>query len=225
MRRYRLFLLLAAVFAAKLIVLLQLRDHPLLQADPNLVSEGSIYGRFLSLMLPAAHTFVTARVVQIAFGTTAVACVFVAARTWFGERAAWVAAIAAGLTGVFTFYELLIAPASLNTLFTSGALMSLALACAERPDPASRLARGTRDTAVAWSCAAGVLLLALMWNTTWQFSDPYLSSLGWTWIRAAPVDVFHLLGRQLSQVFSAQPMAAAFSPKSNDRSRRRHGAI
>jgi tetratricopeptide (TPR) repeat protein len=210
-RRYRLFLLLAAVFAAKLIVLLQLRDHPLLQADPALVSEGSIYGRFLSLMLPAAHTFITARVVQIVFGTTAVACVFVAARTWFGERAAWLAAIAAGLTGVFTFYELLIVPSALNTLFTSSALMCLALACADRPDAASRLPRGTRDTAIAWSCAAGVLLLALLWNTTWQFSDPYLSSLGWTWIRAAPVDAFHLLGRQLAQVFSAQPMAAEFS--------------
>ena len=41
MRRYKLLLLLAAVFAAKLIVLLQLRDHPLLQADTGL--DTSVY--------------------------------------------------------------------------------------------------------------------------------------------------------------------------------------
>ncbi len=211
MRRYRLFLLLAAAFAAKLIVLLQLRDHPLLQADPNALSEGSIYGRFLSLMLPTAQTFTTARVVQIVLGTAAVGCIFVAARTWFGERAAWIAAIAAGLTGVFTFYELLIAPSALNALFTSAALMCLALAFAERPDPSSRLPRGTRDTAIAWSCAAAALLIALAWNTTWQIGDPYFSSLGWTWIRAAPGDAFRMVGRHLAQVFSAAPIASGLS--------------
>jgi len=210
-RRYRLFLLLAAVFAAKLIVLLQLRDHPLLQADPSMVSDASIYGRFLSLMLPAAHTFTTARVVQIVLGTSAVACVFVAARTWFGERAAWIAAIAAGLTGVFTFYELLIAPSALNTLFTAAALMCLALAFTDRPDPISRLPQGTRDTAIAWTFASGVLLIALAWNTSWQIADPYFSSLGWAWIRAAPGDAFRLFGRQLALAFSAAPIASGFS--------------
>jgi tetratricopeptide (TPR) repeat protein len=210
-RRYRLFLLLAAVFAAKLIVLLQLRDHPLLQADPNLVSEGSIYGRFLSLMLPAAHTFTTARVIQIVFGTTAVGCVFVAARTWFGERAAWLAAIAAGLTGVFTFYELLIAPSALNTLFTAAALMCLALAFSDRPDPVSRLTQGTREASIAWGCTAGVLLIALAWNTSWQITDPYFSSLGWTWIRAAPGDAARLVARQLALAFSAAPIASGVS--------------
>lgn len=211
MRRYRLFLLLAAVFAAKLIVLLQLRDHPLLQADPNMVSEASIYGRFLSLMLPAAHTFTTARVVQILLGTTAVACIFVAARTWFGERAAWLAAIAAGLTGLFTFHELLIAPSALNTPFAAAALMSLALAFAPRPDPASRLPHGTRDTAIAWSVATAILLIALAWNTNWQITDPYFNSLGWAWVRAAPGDAGRLVGRQLAQAFSAAPIASAVS--------------
>ena len=211
MRRYRLFLLLAAVFAAKLIVLLQLRDHPLLQADPIVMSDGSIYGRFLSLMLSAAHAFATARVIQIVFGTAAVACIFVAARTWFGERAAWVAAVAAGMTGIFTFYELVIAPSALNTLFTAGALMCLALACAERPDPVSRLPQGTRETAIVWSCAGGGLLMALVWNTTWRISNPYLSSLGCAWIRAAPGDALSAIGHQLALAFGATPIASGLS--------------
>jgi tetratricopeptide (TPR) repeat protein len=211
LRRYRLFLLLAAVFAAKLIVLVQLRDHPLLQADPNVVSDASIYGRFLSLMLSTAHAFATARVIQILFGTIAVACVFVAARTWFGERAGWVAAVAAGMTGLFTFHELVIAPSALNTLITSGALMCLALACAERPDPASRLPQGTRESAMAWSCAGGVLLIALMWNSTWRIGNPYVSSLGWAWIRAAPGDALSWIARQLALVFSATPIASGLS--------------
>jgi hypothetical protein len=42
-RRYRVFLFLAAVFAAKLIVVLQLRDHPLLQPDTGL--DTTVYTR------------------------------------------------------------------------------------------------------------------------------------------------------------------------------------
>ena len=41
---------------------------------------------------------------------------------WFGERAAWIAAVLAALTGLFTFYEVLILQASIDAFLTSAAL-------------------------------------------------------------------------------------------------------
>jgi Flp pilus assembly protein TadD/4-amino-4-deoxy-L-arabinose transferase-like glycosyltransferase len=179
-RRYRLFLLLAAVFAAKLIVLLQLRDHPLLQPDtgldtavytrlalevasgntwlgPGLYFVSPLYIYFLALAYAIGKTMATARVIQIVLGTAAVGSVFVAARAWFGERAAWVAAIAAGLTGLFTFHEVLLLQAALDPFLTAAALACLALAFARRPMPWSRLPQGTRAASHGWFGAAGLI--------------------------------------------------------------------
>src|SRR5947207_1723846 len=52
----------------------------------------------------------------------------VAARTWFGDRAAWIAAALAALTGVFTFYEILILQSSLDVVLTATGLALLAVA-------------------------------------------------------------------------------------------------
>ena len=151
MRRHRLLLFLAAVFAAKLVVVLQLRHHPLLQADvpgfestsyATLASAGRfgvppLYVYFLALLLKVVKGFAAVRIVQIVLGTIAVGCVFAAARIWFGPRAAWIAALFASLTGLFTFYEATILPSALDPFLTSLALATLAAGLAPR---------GTRQT-------------------------------------------------------------------------------
>ncbi len=133
MRRHRFLVFLAAVFAAKLIVVLQLRDHPLLQPDagldttlytqlasqvvagnvwlgPGLYFVSPLYIYFLAASLAVSHSFIAARVVQIVLGTAAVGCIYTAARVWFGSPAAWLSAILAALTGLFTFHEVLPRP-------------------------------------------------------------------------------------------------------------------
>jgi tetratricopeptide (TPR) repeat protein len=169
-RRHPFFVFLAAAFAAKLIVVLQLRDHPLLQPDgldtaiyaqlarqavagnwplgPGLYLVSPLYIYFLAGVLALTHSFTAARVVQILLGTAAIGCIFVAAREWFGRRAAWFAAILAALTGLFTFYEVLLLPSALDPFLTAAALAALALAFSR----GSR--RAPRDTTF-WFVAAG----------------------------------------------------------------------
>ena len=153
MRRHRFLLFLAAVFAAKLVVLLQLLDHPLLQPNagldttvytqlaaevvagnlslgPGLYFVSPLYIYFLAGALAALKSFTAARVLQIVLGTASVGCVFAAARVWFGARPAWVAAVLAALTGLFTFHEVLLLQAALDPFLTSAALAALACAFA-----------------------------------------------------------------------------------------------
>ena len=169
------------MFAAKLVVVLQLRDHPLLQPDPA-GSETAIYARLasglssgagwlspdlsvvpplyayvLGCFLSVARTFATARVVQILLGTAAVACVFAATRIWFGGRAAWLAASFAGLTGLFTFYETLLLPSALDPFLTAAALAALAAALAA-PD------RQESAKSWLWLAAAGLAFGLLILN-------------------------------------------------------------
>jgi tetratricopeptide (TPR) repeat protein len=167
-----LLVFLAAVFAAKLIVVLQLRDHPLLQPGtgldtavytqlaskvaagdwwlgPGLYFVSPLYIYFLAATLAIGELFTAARVIQILLGTAAVGFVYVAAREWFGTRAAWLAAILAALTGLFTFHEVLLLQASLDPFLTAAALAVLALGFASRAlDPAPR--------ALMWFAASGV---------------------------------------------------------------------
>lgn len=152
-RSYRAWALptfLAAVFALKLVVVLQLKDHPLTQPDVGLdttayatlarqVVAGDtwlagqayfvspLYIYFLAAGLAATDSFTAARVLQIALGTVAVWFIFLMGQEWFGRRAAWMAAGLAGLTGLFTFYESLILQASLDVFLTSAALLTLTL--------------------------------------------------------------------------------------------------
>ena len=155
MKRHRFPIFLAAAFAAKLAVLLQLQDHPLLRPDtgldtavytrlagevisgntwlaPGLYFVSPLYIYFLALILAVAKSFAAARVVQIVLGTAAVGWTYVAAREWFGVRAAWLAALLAALTGLFTFYEVLLLQAALDPFLTSASLASLSLALRER---------------------------------------------------------------------------------------------
>ncbi len=148
MTRTRLALFLAVVFAVKLVVALQLDGHLLLQPDtgldttayvelakrvvggdvalgPGLYYVSPLYIYFLALIYGLTKSFTAARIVQALLGAIALGFVFLTAREWFGQRAAWIAAILAGFCGVFTYYEALLLQSSLDVFLTSVALWLL----------------------------------------------------------------------------------------------------
>ncbi len=167
MKRSRLALLLAAAFLVKLVAVLQMRGHPLTQPDagldtsvytglayqvlggnyalgPGLYFVSPLYIYFVAASLAVVNAFTFVRCVQIALGTAAVGCVFVATRAWFGGRAAWIAASLAALTGVFTFNEALLLQSALDPFLTAASLAALAIAF-------------TRRGSLRWFFVAGVL--------------------------------------------------------------------
>jgi 4-amino-4-deoxy-L-arabinose transferase-like glycosyltransferase len=142
----RLVIFLAVVLAVRLIVASQLGKHPLLQPDtgldttayvqlaqrvnagdpalgPGLYYVSPLYIYFLAV----AKSVAAARIIQAVLGTFAVLFIFLTARQWFGERAAWISAILAGSCGVFAYYEALILQSSLDVFLTSAALWLLAI--------------------------------------------------------------------------------------------------
>ena len=146
--RFAAFALLAGLFVLKLILIRQLKDHPLIQPDagldttayvtlaqqviggnpalgPGLYFVSPLYIYFLAGLLSVFDSFTAIRVVQAALGTASAACIFVMAKWWFSERAAWIAGVLAGLTGLFTFYESLILQASIDGFLASAALLAL----------------------------------------------------------------------------------------------------
>jgi Tfp pilus assembly protein PilF/4-amino-4-deoxy-L-arabinose transferase-like glycosyltransferase len=146
--RWRLLVLLAVTFALKLLVLWQLKDHPLTQPEsgldttayvhlardvvggnlglgPGLYYVSPFYIYFLAAILCISDSFLVVRIVQIALGTAAVGLMFLTARRWFGVRAAWVTSALAVLTGLFTFYEVLLLQSSVDVFFTALALWAL----------------------------------------------------------------------------------------------------
>jgi tetratricopeptide (TPR) repeat protein len=145
----RLLSLLGGVLLLKVAVLLQLKDHPLTHPDagldttayarlaervvagdlglgPGVYYVSPLYIYFLAAGLAVFESFTAVRVVQIVLGTASVGFIFFTARIWFGDRAAWLAAILAALTGLFTFYEVLILQASIDACLTSAALWCVA---------------------------------------------------------------------------------------------------
>lgn len=150
------FALLAATFVLKLVVLRQLKDHPLTQPEagldttayvdlarqvlagnlalgPGLYYVSPLYIYFLAALLAPFHSFTFVRVAQVLLGTASVGFIFFSARAWYGARAAWLAAILAGLTGLFTFYEVLILQSSIDAFLASAALYALTRALRVRP--------------------------------------------------------------------------------------------
>lgn len=151
MTKAGVYIFLAAVLMLKIGVALQLDRHPLLQPDtgldttayvelakrvvagdtalgPGLYYVSPLYIYFLALVYAVTKSFTAVRIVQAMLGTVAVWLIFVTAREWFGRRAAWIAAVLAGLTGVFTYYEALILQASIDIVLTAAALWFLTLA-------------------------------------------------------------------------------------------------
>jgi len=145
---WRPLVLLAGTFVLKALVLSQLKDHPLAAPDagldttayvrlaeqvlagnvglgPGLYYVSPFYIYFLAALLGVFHSFTAVRVVQIALGTASVGFIFLMARRWFGARAAWIAALLAAFTGLFTFYEVLILQSSVDAFLTAAALWCL----------------------------------------------------------------------------------------------------
>ena len=139
---------MAVAFVVKLVVLMQLWNHPLLQPHGELdtayyvslstriASEGvlapigaffvsPLYVYFLAAVFAAGGSLLAAQLVQIALGALAIGLLFATTRHWFGERAALVAAGLAMLTGIFTFNEILILQSSLDPFLVSCALYTL----------------------------------------------------------------------------------------------------
>jgi 4-amino-4-deoxy-L-arabinose transferase-like glycosyltransferase len=141
-------LIVAAAFVVKVVVLMQLWNHPLLQPHGELdtayyvtlskrvASEGvfapigaffvsPLYVYFLAAVFAAGGSLLAAQLVQIALGAAAIGLLFATARHWFGERAALVAAGLAILTGIFAFNEVLILQSALDPFLVSCALYAL----------------------------------------------------------------------------------------------------
>ena len=136
---------IAAALVVKSTVLAQLGDHPLLQplgeldsafyvqlarslaiegpfagGEPFFVSPLYVY--FLGVIFALGGSIETVRVVQILLGSVAVGFIFTSARHWFGEKTAWVACVLAMLTGLLSFYEILILPAALDPFLVAATL-------------------------------------------------------------------------------------------------------
>ena len=73
-----------------------------------------------------------ARFAQLLLGTIGVGLIAAAARRWYGTTAAWCAGAMAGLFGLFTFFELLIVPASIDPFLTALDLYLLTRALDDR---------------------------------------------------------------------------------------------
>lgn len=151
----------------KIVVVAQLRAHPLTQPGagldtsayaelaqrvlagnwglgPGLYYVSPLYIYFVSAVLALTDSYTALRVLQVVLGTLAVGGIFATAREWFGTRAAWIAAVLAAWTGLFTFYEALILQTSLDATFTSAALYLLTRALrAEDNRRAARWMLGT----------------------------------------------------------------------------------
>jgi Flp pilus assembly protein TadD/4-amino-4-deoxy-L-arabinose transferase-like glycosyltransferase len=158
--------LLAGAFLLKLIVVLQLKDHPLVQPEvgldtsayavlaqrvlagdlglgPGLYFMSPLYIYFLAGGLAGTGSYTAVRVLQILLGTVSIGLIFQTAREWFGDRAAWIAAVLAAFTGLVTFYETLILQAALDAFLTAAALFALT--------------RGLRKPSWGWLLTAGLV--------------------------------------------------------------------
>jgi tetratricopeptide (TPR) repeat protein len=140
--------ILAAAFAVKFVVLMQLWNHPLLQPHGELdtayyvalgrrlADEGvlapigaffvsPLYVYFLAAVFALGGTLFTAQLIQIGLGTAGIGMLYATAGHWFGHRAAVVGASLAILNGVFTFNEVLILQSALDPFLVSWALYAL----------------------------------------------------------------------------------------------------
>lgn len=137
---------------ARLIVLVQLHDHPLLQPHGEMdsgvyldlarrVAGGDLlagdrvffvspfYIYFVAAILSlAGSSLLTVQVVQVLLGTVAVWLVMATAREWYGERAALMAGALAAVTGYFAFNEILILQSAVDPFLTALGLWLLARA-------------------------------------------------------------------------------------------------
>jgi tetratricopeptide (TPR) repeat protein len=94
-----------------------------------------LYIYFLALIFKLSHnSIMAARAVQIVLGTAGVYLLALSVRRWFGDRAALIAGALAGFCGLFTFFEILILPAALDTFLTALDLFLIGRAADRDPD-------------------------------------------------------------------------------------------
>ncbi|MBI2835579.1 MAG: glycosyltransferase family 39 protein [Acidobacteria bacterium] len=91
----------------------------LLGPQPYFVSPLYIYFTAAILAMAGPDSLLVVRIAQIALGTAAVWLVWDMARQWFGRRAAWIASTLAAVTGLFTFYEILLLQAAIDPFLTA----------------------------------------------------------------------------------------------------------
>ena len=172
--------LLLVVLVLKVLVVWQLKDQPLLHPDagldttayanlarraaagdiwlgPGLYFVAPLYIYFLAGALWLFESVTAARVLQVLLGTVSVGLIFLTTRRWYGERAAWISAILAALTGLFTFYESLILQASLDAVLTALGIWLVARGNAVAPGLVFALATLNRPNMIF---GAGTIILA-----------------------------------------------------------------
>lgn len=148
----------------KIVVIFQLRHHPLVQTGagldttayaelaerviggdwglgPGLYYVSPLYIYVLAACRGLTGSYTAVRLIQAVLGTVGIAAIVWTTREWFGRRAAWIAGILAAFTGLFTFYEALILQTSLDVFLTASALLCLTLAL-KRHDQRWMLATG-----------------------------------------------------------------------------------
>jgi tetratricopeptide (TPR) repeat protein len=162
-------LALVGAFAIKVAVLAQLGEHPLLQPQGDLdttryielarklaaggplaVTEpfylSPLYVYFLAAVFSLSDSLTFVKIVQILLGTLAAGLLYLTAREWFGQRAAGIALVLFVLTGLFTFYEVLVLQAALDPFLAACSLYFVS--------------RAQRDTG-SWAVAAAGATLGL----------------------------------------------------------------
>jgi tetratricopeptide (TPR) repeat protein len=189
-------LMVTTAFVIKLVVLMQLWNHPLLQPHGELdtayyVALGQrvaqqgvlapigaffvspLYVYFLATVFAAGGTLFAAQLLQIGLGAAAVGLLFATARHWFGERAALVAAGLAMLTGVFTFNEVVILQSALDPFLVACALYALTRTVAgggtwafAGAGAALGLLALNRPNALVFAVAAAAVVFASQWRGT-----------------------------------------------------------
>ena len=187
-------LMVTTAFAIKLIVLMQLWNHPLLQPHGQLdtayyvalsqrvAQEGllapigaffvsPLYVYFLAAVFAAGGTLFAAQLIQIGLGAAAVGLLFATARHWFGQRAAVVAAALATLTGLFTFNEVVILQSALDPFLVSWALYALTRVLAgggtwtfAAAGASLALLTLNRPNAVVFAVAAAAVVIVTEWR-------------------------------------------------------------
>ncbi|MDQ3068373.1 MAG: glycosyltransferase family 39 protein [Acidobacteriota bacterium] len=143
--------MLGVILLLKCLVVWELRNHPLLHPDagldttayvslarqvaagdlalgPGLYFVSPLYIYVLAAGLALFDSFTAVRLMQVLLGTLSVGGIFLMARAWFTPRAAWIAATLAGVTGMFTFYEVIVLQSSIDAFLTSAALTALTFA-------------------------------------------------------------------------------------------------
>jgi tetratricopeptide (TPR) repeat protein len=187
-------LIVTTAFVVKLVVLMQLWNHPLLQPhgeldtayyialgrriaqDGVLAPIGAffvspLYVYFLAAVFAIGGSLLAAQLIQIGLGATAVGILFATARHWFGERAALVGAGLAILTGVFTFNEVVILQSALDPFLVSCALYTLTRTMAGGGKWACAAAGGSlgllalnRPNALVFAVAAAAGVFVIQWR-------------------------------------------------------------